>query len=238
MNGNRLLNTDVEDLVHYVVEKYRVDVPERDEANMSRAVNCSGTSLPPVTAISLPSYLFQQPPGDLQVLARLSRHVAPEVRIERRQTGAGLIVSALRLAQCRKVVLGTQLPQQCPRTLGDGDGRPVTGFSGSKIATQPLRVSVHAMEFGLVPAPAGAIQFEHRLIDDIKGFVALSRLEQSGAKQTTGELDPCQCPRFSHCFNGATQIGDSLPGLADFKMEPPCVNVARGDPLGKSVFLR
>jgi hypothetical protein len=174
----------------------------------------------------------------LQVLARRGRRVAPEVRIERRQTGAGLIVSALRLAQCRKVVLGAQLPQQCPRTFGDGDGRLVTGFSGGKIATQPLRVSVHAMEFGLVPAAAAASQFEHLVIDDINGFVALSRLEQGGAKQTTGELDPRQCPRFFHCFNRATQIGDSLPGIADFKTEPPRLKVARGDPLGKSVFLR
>jgi hypothetical protein len=35
MDGNRLLNTNVDDLVGYVVEKYRIDVPELDEANMS-----------------------------------------------------------------------------------------------------------------------------------------------------------------------------------------------------------
>jgi hypothetical protein len=35
MDGNRLLNTNVDDLIGYVVEKYRVDVPELDEANMS-----------------------------------------------------------------------------------------------------------------------------------------------------------------------------------------------------------
>jgi hypothetical protein len=96
--------------------------------------------------------------------------------------------------------------------------RAVTGFSGNEIATQPLRVSLHAMEFSLVPAAAGARQFEQLVIDDIEGFVALSRLEQGGAKQTTGEPDPCHCPRFFHCFNGATQVGDSLPGLANFKM--------------------
>jgi hypothetical protein len=35
MDGNRLLNTNVDDLVGYVVDKHRVDVPELDEAHMS-----------------------------------------------------------------------------------------------------------------------------------------------------------------------------------------------------------
>lgn len=35
MDGNRLLNTNVEDLVSYVVDKFRIDVPELDEANMT-----------------------------------------------------------------------------------------------------------------------------------------------------------------------------------------------------------
>jgi hypothetical protein len=35
MDANRLLNTNVDDLVGYVGEKYRIDVPEVDEANMS-----------------------------------------------------------------------------------------------------------------------------------------------------------------------------------------------------------
>ncbi len=34
-DGNRLLNTNVEDLVSYIVETYRIDVPELDEANMT-----------------------------------------------------------------------------------------------------------------------------------------------------------------------------------------------------------
>jgi hypothetical protein len=34
MDGNRLLNSNIDDLVTYIVEKYRVDVPELDEANM------------------------------------------------------------------------------------------------------------------------------------------------------------------------------------------------------------
>jgi hypothetical protein len=32
MDGNRLLNTNVDDLLAYVVEKYRIDVPELDDA--------------------------------------------------------------------------------------------------------------------------------------------------------------------------------------------------------------
>jgi len=35
MDGNRLLNTNVDNLVAYIVERYRIDVPELDEANMS-----------------------------------------------------------------------------------------------------------------------------------------------------------------------------------------------------------
>jgi hypothetical protein len=35
MDGNRLLNTNVDDLVAYIVEKFRIDVPELDEANMT-----------------------------------------------------------------------------------------------------------------------------------------------------------------------------------------------------------
>jgi hypothetical protein len=35
MDGNRLLNTNVDDLVAYIVEKYRIDVPELDEADMN-----------------------------------------------------------------------------------------------------------------------------------------------------------------------------------------------------------
>jgi hypothetical protein len=35
MDGNRLLNTNVDDLVAYIVEKLRIDVPELDEANMT-----------------------------------------------------------------------------------------------------------------------------------------------------------------------------------------------------------
>jgi hypothetical protein len=35
MDGNRLLNTNVDDLVAYVVEKFRIDVPELNEANMT-----------------------------------------------------------------------------------------------------------------------------------------------------------------------------------------------------------
>lgn len=35
MDGNRLLNTNVDDLVAYVVEKFRIDVPDLDEANMN-----------------------------------------------------------------------------------------------------------------------------------------------------------------------------------------------------------
>jgi len=34
MDGNRLLNTNVDDLVGYIVDKFRIDVPELDEANM------------------------------------------------------------------------------------------------------------------------------------------------------------------------------------------------------------
>jgi len=35
IDGNRLLNTNVEDLVTYIVDKYRLDIPVLDEANMS-----------------------------------------------------------------------------------------------------------------------------------------------------------------------------------------------------------
>ena len=35
MDGNRLLNTNVDNLVSYVVDKFRIDVPELDEANMT-----------------------------------------------------------------------------------------------------------------------------------------------------------------------------------------------------------
>jgi hypothetical protein len=35
IDGNRLLNTNVEDLVSYIVDKYRIDVPVLDEANMT-----------------------------------------------------------------------------------------------------------------------------------------------------------------------------------------------------------
>jgi hypothetical protein len=35
IDGNRLLNTNVEDLVSYIVEKYRLEVPVLDETNMS-----------------------------------------------------------------------------------------------------------------------------------------------------------------------------------------------------------
>jgi hypothetical protein len=35
MDGDRLLNTNVDDLVAYFVERYRIDVPELDEGNMS-----------------------------------------------------------------------------------------------------------------------------------------------------------------------------------------------------------
>lgn len=35
IEGNRLLNTNVEDLVNYIVERYRLDVPLLDEANMT-----------------------------------------------------------------------------------------------------------------------------------------------------------------------------------------------------------
>jgi len=35
MDGNRLLNTNVDDLVGYVVDKFRIDAPELDEANMT-----------------------------------------------------------------------------------------------------------------------------------------------------------------------------------------------------------
>ena len=34
LDGNRLLNTNVDDLVDYIVDKFRIDVPELDEANM------------------------------------------------------------------------------------------------------------------------------------------------------------------------------------------------------------
>ncbi len=35
IDENRLLNTNVEDLVTYIVDKYRLDIPVLDEANMS-----------------------------------------------------------------------------------------------------------------------------------------------------------------------------------------------------------
>jgi hypothetical protein len=35
MDGNRLLNTNVDDLVTYFVDKFRIDVPVLDEANMN-----------------------------------------------------------------------------------------------------------------------------------------------------------------------------------------------------------
>jgi hypothetical protein len=35
IDGNRLLNTNVEDLVTYIVDKYRLDIPVLDEANVS-----------------------------------------------------------------------------------------------------------------------------------------------------------------------------------------------------------
>ena len=35
MDGNRLLNTNVEDLVSYIADKYRIDVPVLDEGNMT-----------------------------------------------------------------------------------------------------------------------------------------------------------------------------------------------------------
>ncbi len=35
MDGNRLLNTNVDDLVGYIVDKFRIDVPVLDEARMS-----------------------------------------------------------------------------------------------------------------------------------------------------------------------------------------------------------
>lgn len=35
IDGNRLLNTNMEDLVTYIVDKYRLDIPVLDEANMS-----------------------------------------------------------------------------------------------------------------------------------------------------------------------------------------------------------
>jgi hypothetical protein len=35
IDGNRLLNTNVDDLVAYIVEKFRIDVPEVDEDNMT-----------------------------------------------------------------------------------------------------------------------------------------------------------------------------------------------------------
>jgi hypothetical protein len=35
LDGNRLLNTNVEDLVQYIVDKYRIEVPVLDEANMT-----------------------------------------------------------------------------------------------------------------------------------------------------------------------------------------------------------
>jgi hypothetical protein len=35
IDGNRLLNTNVEDLVTYIVDKYRLDVPVLDDVNMS-----------------------------------------------------------------------------------------------------------------------------------------------------------------------------------------------------------
>jgi len=34
IDGNRLLNTNVDDLTEYLVGKFRIDVPELDEANM------------------------------------------------------------------------------------------------------------------------------------------------------------------------------------------------------------
>jgi hypothetical protein len=35
MDGNRLLNTNVGDLVSYIMDKFRIDVPVLDEANMN-----------------------------------------------------------------------------------------------------------------------------------------------------------------------------------------------------------
>jgi hypothetical protein len=35
IDENRLLNTNVEDLLTYIFEKYRLEVPALDEANMS-----------------------------------------------------------------------------------------------------------------------------------------------------------------------------------------------------------
>jgi hypothetical protein len=35
MDGNRLLNTNIDDLVNYIADKYRIDVPVLDEANMT-----------------------------------------------------------------------------------------------------------------------------------------------------------------------------------------------------------
>jgi hypothetical protein len=35
IDGNQLLNTNVDDLIAYIVEKFRIDVPELDEANMT-----------------------------------------------------------------------------------------------------------------------------------------------------------------------------------------------------------